>query len=81
MDNDQRQSIHEICLARRLIISPARPEMVTLGPASQRGGVYPLESIQEEVDHDVDHAADHGVGCNREQFEEVESKSISRLLC
>ncbi|EAQ84036.1 hypothetical protein CHGG_10440 [Chaetomium globosum CBS 148.51] len=41
MDNDQRQSIHEICLARRLIISPARPEMVTLGPASQRGGVYP----------------------------------------
>ncbi|KAH6622767.1 hypothetical protein F5144DRAFT_605310 [Chaetomium tenue] len=68
--DDQRQSIHEICLARRLILSPARPEMVTLGPSSQRGGVSPLESIQEEVDHDVDHAADHGVDCNTEHFEE-----------
>lgn len=85
MDGDQRQSIHEIGLARRLVISPARPEMVTLGPPSQKGNLpLPLESIQEEIDQEVDHdaddAADDAADRSREHFDEVEGKSISRLL-
>jgi hypothetical protein len=76
MDGDQRQSIHEIGLARRLIISPARAEMVTLGPPSQEGNNSPLEPIQEEVDQEVDHAADDAADRSMERFDEVEGKSI-----
>ncbi|KAH6848273.1 hypothetical protein B0I37DRAFT_160446 [Chaetomium sp. MPI-CAGE-AT-0009] len=88
MDADQRQSIHEIGLARRLILSPGRPEMVTLGTSLQEGSVSPLESIKEEADHEVDDEVDHDAGHNadhevdqvvdyyvdrnREHFEEVE---------
>ena len=80
MDGDQRQSIHEIGLARRLILSPARPEMVTLGPPSKGNVSPPLESIQEEVDQEVDHDADDPADRSRGHFDEVEGKSISRLL-
>jgi hypothetical protein len=63
--DDHRQSIHEICLARRLILSPARPEIVTVS-SPREGSSSPLAPVQEEV--------------VKEQLEEVEGKSVA-LTC
>src|SRR4051794_13996199 len=70
MDRDDlRQSIHEIGLARRMVLSPGRPEMVTVSsPSMREGGLSPLESVPEEVGHDV--------GPTQQHYDDVEGKSV-----
>ncbi|KAL2197136.1 hypothetical protein P885DRAFT_69011 [Corynascus similis CBS 632.67] len=56
--DDQHQSIHEISLARRIVISPGRAEMVTVSSPSLRDGSF---SAQEFVSTETGYLRQIGV--------------------
>jgi len=73
--DDQHQSIHEISLARRMVMSPGRAEMVTVSSPSLRDGSF---SAQEFVSTET---GDH-FEPKQHHYDEIESESISAfLLC
>lgn len=71
MDHDPRQSIHEIGVARKLVLSSAKPSIVALGSFFKVATPTALESIVEEVGHDV--------GGKRKRPEKPEGKLVPVL--
>ncbi|KAK4148875.1 hypothetical protein C8A00DRAFT_47392 [Chaetomidium leptoderma] len=53
MEHDPRQSIHEIGVARQLILSSAKPAVVDIGSFGRSATISQLETVQEEVDHEA----------------------------